>query len=60
MSLYSVTLRADKKAYPVLLSNGNLVEQGDLDEGRHFTRWVDPHKKPAYLFSLVAGRLVCR
>ena len=60
MSLYSVTLRANKKAYPVLLSNGNLVEQGDLDEGRHFARWVDPHKKPAYLFALVAGRLVCR
>ena len=60
MSLYSVTLRADKKAYPVLLSNGNLVEQGDLEDGRHFARWVDPHKKPSYLFALVAGQLVCR
>jgi aminopeptidase N len=60
MSSYTVTLRADKKAYPVLLSNGNLVETGDLEEGRHFARWVDPHKKPCYLFALVAGQLVCR
>ena len=44
----------------VLLSNGNLVETGDLEEGRHFARWVDPHKKPCYLFALVAGQLVCR
>jgi len=60
MSLYSVTLRADKKAFPVLLSNGNLVEEGDLEEGRHFAKWVDPHKKPCYLFALVAGQFVCR
>ena len=60
MSSYSVTLRADKKAYPVLLSNGNLVAHGDLEDGRHFAQWVDPHKKPAYLFALVAGQLVCR
>ncbi len=60
MSLYSVTLRADKNKYPVLLSNGNLVESGDLDDGRHFAKWVDPHKKPSYLFALVAGQLVAR
>ena len=60
MATYSVTLRADKAAYPVLLSNGNLVEQGDLEGGRHFARWQDPHKKPSYLFALVAGNLVCR
>ena len=60
MASYSVTLRADKLRYPVLLSNGNLVEQGDLDDGRHFARWVDPHRKPCYLFALVAGQLVCR
>ena len=60
MASYSVTLRADKARYPVLLSNGNLVEQGELAEGRHFAKWVDPHKKPAYLFALVAGQLVCR
>ncbi|MHB1198087.1 MAG: aminopeptidase N [Polaromonas sp.] len=60
MASYSVTLRADKASYPVLLSNGNLVAQGDLDDGRHFARWVDPHKKPCYLFALVAGQLACR
>jgi aminopeptidase N len=60
MSLYQVTLRADKTAHPVLLSNGNLVEQSDLPEGRHMAKWVDPHKKPCYLFALVAGQLVCR
>jgi aminopeptidase N len=60
MSSYSVTLRADKKAFPVLLSNGNLVEEGVLEDGRHFARWVDPHKKPCYLFALVAGQFVCR
>ncbi|WP_369685537.1 M1 family aminopeptidase, partial [Pseudacidovorax intermedius] len=60
MASYTVTLRADKTAYPVLLSNGNLVEQGELPEGRHFAKWVDPFKKPAYLFALVAGKLVAR
>ena len=64
MASYTVILRADKVKYPVLLSNGNLVEQGDLagpgNEGRHFAKWVDPHKKPCYLFALVAGQLVCR
>jgi aminopeptidase N len=55
-----VTLRADKTRYPVLLSNGNLVEQGTLEDGRHFAKWVDPHRKPSYLFALVAGQLVCR
>jgi aminopeptidase N len=60
MASYSVTLRADKAKYPVLLSNGNLVEQGELPDNRHFARWVDPHKKPCYLFALVAGQLVAR
>ena len=60
MASYTVTLRADKKKYPVLLSNGNLVEEGDLADGRHFAKWVDPHKKPCYLFALVAGQLVAR
>ena len=60
MASYSVLLRADKAHYPVLLSNGNLVESGDLDDGRHFARWHDPHKKPSYLFALVAGKLVAR
>ncbi len=60
MASYTVTLRADKAKYPVLLSNGNLVDSGDLDDGRHFAKWVDPHKKPSYLFALVAGQLVAR
>ena len=64
MASYTVTLRADKRAYPVLLSNGNLAEQGPLEDGpngpRHYAKWVDPHKKPSYLFALVAGSLVCR
>ena len=64
MASYTVTLRAAREAYPVLLSNGNLVEQGDLqgpgNEGRHFAKWVDPFRKPCYLFALVAGKLVAR
>ena len=60
MAMYTVTLRADKEKYPVLLSNGNLVEEGLLDDGRHFAKWVDPFRKPAYLFALVAGKLVAR
>jgi aminopeptidase N len=60
MASYTVTLRADKARYPVLLSNGNLVDSGELDDGRHFARWVDPHRKPCYLFALVAGNLVAR
>src|SRR3954469_24352036 len=59
MAVYTVTLRANKAAYPVLLSNGNLVQQGELDNGRHFAKWHDPFKKPSYLFALVAGKLVC-
>ncbi|SDZ73840.1 aminopeptidase N [Acidovorax soli] len=60
MASYAVTLRADKAQYPVLLSNGNLVDSGALEDGRHFAKWVDPHKKPCYLFALVAGKLVAR
>ena len=64
MASYTVTLRADKARYPVLLSNGNLVAHGALEDGpngaRHFAKWVDPHRKPSYLFALVAGQLVAR
>ncbi len=59
MATYRVMLRGDKARYPVLLSNGNLVEQGDLGDGRHYALWEDPFKKPSYLFALVAGQLVC-
>ena len=60
MSVYTVTLRADKAKYPVLLSNGNLIEQGELDGGKHYAKWHDPFPKPSYLFALVAAKLVCR
>jgi len=60
MAVYSVTLRADKSRFPVLLSNGNLVEAGDLAGGRHYAKWHDPYPKPSYLFALVAADLVCR
>lgn len=60
MAKYTVMLRADKAKYPVLLSNGNLVEEGDLPGGRHYAKWEDPFKKPSYLFALVAARLVCQ
>ncbi|MFZ6863752.1 aminopeptidase N [Undibacterium sp. Ji67W] len=60
MAKYTVMLRANKKKFPILLGNGNLVEEGDLGDGRHFAKWEDPFKKPSYLFALVAGKLVCQ
>ena len=60
MAVYTVTLRADRARYPVLLSNGNLVEQRELDGGRHSATWHDPFPKPSYLFALVAADLVAR
>jgi aminopeptidase N len=60
MAVYTVTLRADRTRYPVLLSNGNLVAQGELEAGRHWAKWHDPYPKPSYLFALVAGNLVAR
>ena len=60
MAEYTVLMRANKAAYPVLLSNGNLVAQGDLDNGRHYAKWHDPFPKPSYLFALVAADLVAR
>ncbi len=59
MAKYRVMLRADKAQFPVLLSNGNLIEQGDIGDGRHYALWEDPFRKPSYLFALVAGKLVC-
>ena len=57
MTTYRVTIRADKSRYPVLLANGNLIEQGELSEGRHYAIWDDPFAKPSYLFALVAGNV---
>jgi len=59
MAKFKTKIIADKQKYPVLLSNGNLVEQGDLENGKHFVVWQDPYKKPCYLFALVAGYLAC-
>jgi aminopeptidase N len=59
MSRYRVTLRAPA-AYPVLLSNGNLVAERSLPDGRREAEWEDPHPKPCYLFALVAGHLTHR
>ncbi len=57
LATYKVRLSADKKLAPILLSNGNLIESGDLLNGHHFAIWHDPHPKPSYLFALVAGDL---
>ena len=55
MSAFRVWMAADKAKYPILLSNGTPGETGELDDGRHFATWDDPHKKPSYLFALCAG-----
>ena len=59
LARYTTTIRAARADLPVLLSNGNLVASGKLDDGRHFARWEDPFPKPSYLFALVAGDLAC-
>ncbi|WP_321370600.1 aminopeptidase N [uncultured Desulfuromusa sp.] len=58
LARFRVRIEAEKK-YPVLLSNGNLLEEGKLSSGRHYAVWEDPFRKPCYLFALVAGDLVC-
>nr|XP_010935789.1 puromycin-sensitive aminopeptidase isoform X2 [Elaeis guineensis] len=60
MAKYTCRIEADKTLYPVLLSNGNLIEHGDLEDGKHYALWEDPFKKPSYLFALVAGQLESR
>lgn len=61
MTTYQVRIEADKNQAPVLLSNGNLLDAGDLSEaGWHYAVWQDPYPKPSYLFALVAGDLVCQ
>ena len=57
MASFKTTVRADKVKYPMLLSNGNKIDSGDLDGNRHFAVWQDPHLKPCYLFAVVAGDL---
>jgi aminopeptidase N len=55
MTVFKVKILADKSKYPVLLSNGNLIESGDLADNKHYVEWYDPTLKPCYLFALVAG-----
>lgn len=55
MAYFKTTITADKARYPVLLSNGNLVDSRSLPDGRHSVTWSDPSRKPCYLFALVAG-----
>jgi aminopeptidase N len=57
LARYTVTLRADRARFPVLLAGGNPDGAGELPDGRHWARFVDPYPKPSYLFALVAGRL---
>jgi len=57
LARYTVTLRADRERFPVLLAGGNADNSGELEDGRHWARFVDPHPKPSYLFALVAGHL---
>ncbi|NIO42585.1 MAG: aminopeptidase N [Burkholderiales bacterium] len=57
MSRYTTTIHADEQRFPVLLSNGNLVDQGKEKEGRHWAKWEDPFPKPSYLFAMVAAKL---
>lgn len=57
LSVFTVTIEAERERYPVLLSNGNLEDSAELDDGRHSATWHDPFPKPAYLFALVAGDL---
>ena len=57
MAPFHVRMSGDKAAYPVLLSNGDPIDQGDNGDGTHWAEWRDPHNKPAYLFALVAGEL---
>ncbi|XP_073307718.1 puromycin-sensitive aminopeptidase isoform X1 [Primulina huaijiensis] len=60
MAKFSCRIEADKLLYPVLLSNGNLIDQGEMEGGKHYAIWEDPFKKPSYLFALVAGQLESR
>ena len=57
MATFKVTVIGDQQREPILLANGNPLERGELEGGRHFVTWEDPHPKPCYLFALVAGNL---
>jgi aminopeptidase N len=60
MSIFTTEIIAEKSKYPILLSNGNAEAHRDLEGGRHSVSWHDPHRKPCYLFALVAGDLMVK
>ena len=60
MSIFTTEVIAEKSKYPILLSNGNAIATSELEEGRHSVSWHDPHRKPCYLFALVAGDLMVK
>lgn len=55
MTMYTVSIEADQKKFPILLSNGNRIEKKAISDARHRVTWTDPWKKPCYLFALFAG-----
>ncbi|NVJ62115.1 MAG: aminopeptidase N [Gammaproteobacteria bacterium] len=57
LAKFNVRIEADKSSYPLLLSNGNKIAEGNLGNNQHFVEWEDPFRKPSYLFALVAGDL---
>ncbi len=58
LTKFTTRIEADRETCPVMLSNGNLLENGRLEGNRHYAVWEDPFPKPCYLFALVAGRLI--
>uniref|UniRef100_UPI001576AE89 aminopeptidase N n=1 Tax=Sphingomonas bacterium TaxID=1895847 RepID=UPI001576AE89 len=57
LSRFTVRMEADAARFPVLLSNGDRMDAGEAEGGRHYALWRDPFPKPCYLFAMVAGDL---
>jgi len=55
LARFTTTIIAEQAIYPYLLSNGNRVDGGQMEDGRHWMKWHDPFPKPCYLFAVVAG-----
>lgn len=56
LSQITTTIIADKEKYPYRLSNGNLISEEQMADGRWSIIWSDPFPKPSYLFACVMGR----
>ncbi|MHA1176702.1 aminopeptidase N [Psychrobacter faecalis] len=58
LARFTTRLEADKR-FPTLLSNGNLLEAGEVSDApeRHYAIWQDPTNKPSYLFACVIADL---